>query len=65
MGISKSQVQKNVIARSYQLLSGETISCLNRYDNVMVSRCSVIPLFVQQTFEGNESQSLISKWLDL
>ncbi len=45
MGISKALMEKNVIARSRQLLPGDTVLCLTRYGNVMASRGSVIPLF--------------------
>lgn len=48
MGISKALMEKNVIARSRQLLKGDTILCLTRYGNVMASRGSVIPLFMEQ-----------------
>ena len=52
MGISKALMEKNVIARSRQLSKGETILCLTRYGNVMASRGSVIPLFLQQIKQG-------------
>ena len=52
MGISKALMEKNVIARSRQLLKGDTILCLTRYGNVMASRGSVIPLFLNQIHEG-------------
>lgn len=52
MGISKALMEKNVIARSRQLLEGDTILCLTRYGNVMASRGSVIPLFLNQIEEG-------------
>ncbi len=52
MGISKALMEKNVIARSRQLLSGDTILCLTRYGNVMASRGSVIPLFLNQIKSG-------------
>lgn len=52
MGISKALMEKNVIARSRQLLEGDTVLCLTRYGNVMASRGSVIPLFIQQIHEG-------------
>ncbi len=52
MGISKALMEKNVIARSRQLLPGDTILCLTRYGNVMASRGSVIPLFLNQIHEG-------------
>ncbi|MFA5283595.1 MAG: polysaccharide biosynthesis protein [Bacilli bacterium] len=48
MGISKALMERNVIAKSRQLLPGDTILCLTRYGNVMASRGSVIPLFVHQ-----------------
>lgn len=52
MGISKALMEKNVIARSRQLLPGETVLCLTRYGNVMASRGSVIPLFLEQIASG-------------
>ena len=52
MGISKALMEKNVIARSRQLLPGDTVLCLTRYVNVMASRGSVIPLFLNQIHEG-------------
>ena len=52
MGISKALMEKNVIARSRQLLPGDTVLCLTRYGNVMASRGSVIPLFLHQIHEG-------------
>lgn len=52
MGISKALMEKNVIARSRQLLPGDTVLCLTRYGNVMASRGSVIPLFLHQISEG-------------
>ena len=52
MGISKALMEKNVIARSRQLLKDDTVLCLTRYGNVMASRGSVIPLFLQQISQG-------------
>jgi len=52
MGMSKALMEKNVIARSRQLLEGETTLCLTRYGNVMASRGSVIPLFLDQIHEN-------------
>ncbi|HOI46545.1 MAG TPA: polysaccharide biosynthesis protein [Bacilli bacterium] len=48
MGMSKAMMEKNVIARSRQLQHNDTILCLTRYGNVMASRGSVIPLFIEQ-----------------
>lgn len=52
MGMTKALMEKNVIARSRQLLEGDTVLCLTRYGNVMASRGSVIPLFLQQIHDG-------------
>ena len=52
MGISKAMMEKNVIARSRELLEDDTILCLTRYGNVMASRGSVIPLFLEQIKEN-------------
>lgn len=52
MGITKALMEKNVIARSRQLGESDTILCLTRYGNVMGSRGSVIPLFVEQIDQG-------------
>jgi len=48
MGMSKAMMEKTVIARSRQLKEGDTVLCLTRYGNVMASRGSVIPLFLEQ-----------------
>ena len=52
MGMTKAVVEKNVIARSRQMLPGDPVLCLTRYGNVMASRGSVIPLFCDQIDEG-------------
>ena len=52
MGISKALMEKNVIARSRQLLEDDTVLCLTRYGNVMASRGSVIPLFIDRINGG-------------
>ena len=51
MGMTKAVMEKNVIARSRQMLPGDPVLCLTRYGNVMASRGSVIPLFCQQIDE--------------
>ena len=48
MGMTKALMEKNVIARSRQLNKNDTVLCLTRYGNVMASRGSVIPLFLEQ-----------------
>ena len=52
MGMTKAVMEKNVIARSRQMLAGDPVLCLTRYGNVMASRGSVIPLFCDQIDEG-------------
>ncbi|MFZ4671038.1 MAG: polysaccharide biosynthesis protein [Flavobacterium sp.] len=50
MGISKAMMEKVAIAESRNLQN--TIVCLTRYGNVMASRGSVIPLFINQIKAG-------------
>ena len=50
MGISKAMMEKVVVAKSRG--SESTIICTTRYGNVMASRGSVIPLFVDQIRAG-------------
>lgn len=54
MGISKAMMEKVAIAKGRQLgdNAGTTICC-TRYGNVMASRGSVIPLWVQQMKDGH------------
>ena len=54
MGMTKAVMEKNVIARSRQMLPGDPVLCLTRYGNVMASRGSVIPLFCDQIAEGKQ-----------
>ena len=53
MGMTKALMEKNVIARSRQMMEGDPVLCLTRYGNVMASRGSVIPLFCEQIESGN------------
>ena len=53
MGMTKALMEKNVIARSRQMMKGDPVLCLTRYGNVMASRGSVIPLFCEQIDNGN------------
>ena len=48
MGMTKALMEKNVVARSRQMQEGDTVFCCTRYGNVMASRGSVIPLFLDQ-----------------
>lgn len=52
MGISKAMMEKVAVAESRNLQ--DTIVCLTRYGNVMASRGSVIPLFLNQIQKGEE-----------
>lgn len=54
MGISKAMAEKLMVAKSRLLGEGETVLCATRYGNVMASRGSVIPLFVQQIKAGQQ-----------
>ena len=53
MGISKALMEKVAVAASRNIPNDETKVCLTRYGNVMASRGSVIPLFVDQIKQGN------------
>ncbi len=52
MGISKALMEKVMVAASRNLGSTQTVICGTRYGNVMASRGSVIPLFVNQVRQG-------------
>ena len=52
MGISKAMMEKVMVAKSRNLEGTPTIICGTRYGNVMASRGSVIPLFVEQVLAG-------------
>jgi len=54
MGISKAMMEKVAIAKGRQLgNNSKTTICCTRYGNVMASRGSVIPLWVEQIKAGN------------
>ncbi|EOI6869251.1 polysaccharide biosynthesis protein [Yersinia enterocolitica] len=50
MGISKAMMEKVMVAKARNLDAGKIVVCGTRYGNVMASRGSVIPLFVNQIF---------------
>jgi UDP-N-acetylglucosamine 4,6-dehydratase len=52
MGISKAMMEKVMVAKSRNLDDAKTVICGTRYGNVMASRGSVIPLFVDQVLDG-------------
>src|SRR5690625_7359268 len=53
MGISKAMMEKVFVAKSKTVSPDRTLICGTRYGNVMASRGSVIPLFVEQIKNGN------------
>ena len=52
MGISKAMMEKTFIAKSRMVDPKQTLICGTRYGNVMASRGSVIPLFIEQIKAG-------------
>ena len=52
MGMTKALMEKVMVAKSRNLDDSKTIFCGTRYGNVMASRGSVIPLFIEQIKAG-------------
>jgi UDP-glucose 4-epimerase len=52
MGISKAMMEKVMVAKSRNVDEAKTVICGTRYGNVMASRGSVIPLFIEQLRAG-------------
>ncbi|MDD2109856.1 UDP-glucose 4-epimerase [Pseudomonas plecoglossicida] len=52
MGISKAMMEKLMVAKARMQSETETVFCATRYGNVMASRGSVIPLFIEQILAG-------------
>lgn len=52
MGMSKALMEKVMVAKSRNLDDTKTVFCGTRYGNVMASRGSVIPLFIEQIKAG-------------
>lgn len=52
MGTSKAMMEKVIVAKSRNVDPKNTTICVTRYGNVMASRGSVIPLFVEQMKSG-------------
>lgn len=52
MGISKAMAEKVLVAKSREVPEGGPVLCATRYGNVMASRGSVIPLFVEKIKAG-------------
>jgi len=54
MGISKAMMEKLMVGKARRNNTGNTIFCATRYGNVMGSRGSVIPLFIDQILSGGD-----------
>jgi UDP-glucose 4-epimerase len=52
MGMSKALMEKVMVAKSRNLDDSSQVLCATRYGNVMASRGSVIPLFIEQIMAG-------------
>lgn len=52
MGISKAMMEKVFVAKAKTVNPDKTLICGTRYGNVMASRGSVIPLFIEQIKKG-------------
>ncbi len=48
MGMTKALLEKAIVARTSSLESAETVLCATRYGNVLGSRGSVVPLFIDR-----------------
>lgn len=57
MGISKAMMEKVMVAKSRNVDDEKTVICGTRYGNVMASRGSVIPLFIEQ-IRANQALTL-------
>ena len=54
MGTSKAMMEKVIVAKSRTVDENKTKICCTRYGNVMCSRGSVIPLWIEQIKHGND-----------
>lgn len=54
MGVSKAMMERVAVAKSRNLDTNETMISCTRYGNVMASRGSVIPLFIEQIKNNND-----------
>ena len=62
MGISKAMMEKVFVAKSKTVSPDRTLICGTRYGNVMASRGSVIPLFIEQIKSGQAFNCYRSKY---
>ena len=54
MGISKAMMEKVIVAKSRTVIPERTKICCTRYGNVLCSRGSVVPLFIEQIKAGKD-----------
>jgi UDP-glucose 4-epimerase len=54
MGVSKAMMERVAVAKSRNLNDNDIMIAVTRYGNVMASRGSVIPLFIDQVRQGKE-----------
>jgi len=54
MGVSKAMMERVAVAKSRNMNDADTMIAVTRYGNVMASRGSVIPLFIDQVRQGKE-----------
>jgi UDP-glucose 4-epimerase len=52
MGLSKAMMEKVIVAKSRAITAGQTGICCTRYGNVLCSRGSVIPVWIDQIRSG-------------
>ena len=65
MGTSKAMMEKVIVAKSRTVDPNKTKICCTRYGNVMCSRGSVIPLWIEQIRQGKPITILIISLLVL
>lgn len=53
MGTSKAMMEKVIVAKSRTISQDKTSICCTRYGNVLCSRGSVVPLWIEQIKAGN------------
>lgn len=66
MGTSKAMMEKVFVAKSRTISPEQTLICGTRYGNVLCSRGSVVPLFIDQLISGKEltiTESAMTRFL--
>lgn len=66
MGTSKAMMEKVFVAKSRTVSPEQTLICGTRYGNVLCSRGSVVPLFIDQLISGKEltvTESAMTRFL--